>query len=394
LTPTVRCGDAALKGTNMIEPIRVLQVLASLDRGGAETVVMNWLRHMDRQEVVFDFVVNEREEAYAYEQEARELGSRILRAPVASPCHLISYVSWWIRALAHHPEWKIVHAHHTTPAFIYLTVARILGRSTIAHSHSAGGRSPKERVKAVAVWPLRFIPHVRFGCSRLALKGMYGSANRGSVIPNAIDVERFEFDPALRSSVRDELGLQDHLIVGHIGRFHPTKNHQRLLEVFAEVLVRRPDARLLLIGDGDLRLKMENASTALGIERNVVFLGIREDIPALLSSMDVFVLPSHHEGLPVVIVEAQASGLPCVVSDAVTSEVAITDVVRFLSLSEPNSNWATAILDAAQRHRRSAAPSLRNAGYSVRQVTNELARFYIELDGTTGGLRPQLHPRS
>ena len=165
-----------------------------------------------------------------------------------------------------------------------------------------------------------------------------------------------------------------------MGRFHHQKNHTRLLRIFKRVLEREPEARLLLVGDGPLRGELEGEIASLGLDEAVVLAGVREDVPDLLAAMDVFLLPSHFEGLPVVVVEAQASGLPCVVSGAVTDEVALTDLVRFVSLDEPDTVWADAVLAAATvGPRRSRVQELRDAGYDSAQVAREMQELYLEL---------------
>lgn len=331
----------------MAEPIRVLQVMASLNRGGAESVVMDWLRRVDRTVVTFDFVVNAGG-PYAFEQEAEALGSRVFHAPTFRGWNAASYALWWRSFLVEHPEWQVVHAHHTVPAFIYLGVARRLGRVAVAHSHTAGRDGSLSGVtRTVLRWPLRYVADVHLACSKLAGTWMFGRKTAVQVIPNGINSARFSFDPAERVRLRRELGLGDALVVGHVGSFGPVKNHGRILRIFSALAARDTRARLLLVGDGGLRGDIEQQVRALGLADKVVLPGVREDIPAVLSAMDVLLFPSHYEGLPVAVVEAQASALPCVVSDAVTPEIALTDLVDFVPLSAPDEVWAAKVLEAA-----------------------------------------------
>lgn len=373
----------------MAEPIRVLQVMAQLDRGGAETVIMDWLRRIDRDQVVFDFVVNDDIAEYAYEREALDLGCRIIRAPRFKLWNLLPYVVWWYRCLRRHEEWQIVHAHHTVPAFAYLSIARLMGRVTIAHSHSTGehGTSGYGRVdrwvKEVLRRPLRRVSQYHMTCSELAAEWMFGHEVNVRLVPNGIQSERFGYSPKQRIAVRCELGLSDEFVVGHIGRLVEEKNHSKLLGVFGQVLARDPSTRLVLVGDGHLRGRIELEIAKLGLARQVHLVGVRQDIPDLLAAMDVFLLPSHREGLPVTLVEAQASGLPCVVSDAVTEEVALTDLVRFVSLAEPDEVWADAILAArTDDTRHSRIDELRAAGYDSAQVAQEMQELYLQLAGS------------
>lgn len=365
----------------MTEPIRILQVMASLDRGGAEAVVMNWLRQIDRSKVTFDFVVNEGG-PYAFESEAIELGSRVLRAPRFRGWNSVSYAVWWRRFLAEHQEWKIVHAHHTAPAAIYLAVARNLGRFTIAHSHNAGRESgPLGVVRQALHLPLRVVADSHLACSAVAGRSMFGERTTVQVVPNAIKVERFAFTPSERDRIRLELGWQDALVIGHVGRFDPQKNHARLLRIFAGLAHNEPRARLLLVGDGLLRPQIEQDIASLGLEGKVVLTGVRTDIPELLSSMDVLLFPSHFEGLPVTVVEAQAAGLPCVVSDAITDEVALTELVTFISLNHPDVAWVRGVQEAAScQGRASRTREIRSAGYDSAEVAAYMQRLYMELN--------------
>lgn len=369
----------------MVKAIRVLQVMATLDRGGAESVVMDWLRRIDRERVVFDFVVNSGSGPYALEAEARSLGGRIIRAPKFKLWNSLPYAVWWTRTLVRHPEWEVVHAHHTVPAFLYLSIARALGRKTIAHSHTAGGEpSVAGRARAALRWPLRYVASSHFACSRAAALWMFGERVDVPVVPNGIEVERFVLDSHARTRARIELGLEDAVVVGHVGSFRPPKNHSRLLRLFSAVLMREPRARLLLVGDGNLRGEIEDDIQSLGLRDSVVLMGVRDDIPTLLSTMDVLVFPSLYEGLPVTVVEAQATGLPCVVSKAVTPEVGLTDLVHFLSLDEPDDVWAVEVLQlASQSHRESRVKELREAGYDAAQVAKGLQELYLALAPTS-----------
>ncbi len=159
------------------------------------------------------------------------------------------------------------------------------------------------------------------------------------VIPNAIDTKKYFYDGDKRNRKRFELGLQDYFVVGHIGRFHPQKNHKFLLEIFKCIKEKQEKSKLVLVGDGPLRSQIENQIQKLGIEDSVMLLGSRSDVPEILQAMDVLVFPSLYEGLPGVVLEAQAAGLPCIVSDTVTEEVAITNLVKYLSLKREPYYW-------------------------------------------------------
>lgn len=369
----------------MNEPIRVLQVMASLDRGGAEAVVMDWLRSMDRSRVQFDFVVNEGG-PYSFEEEAEELGSRIVRAPRFRGWNAASYAIWWRNTFASHPEWGIVHAHHTVPAFIYLSVARRLGRATVAHSHNAGrDRNLDGVIRGVLRRPLRLVAETHLACSEDAGDWMFGKNTNVRVVHNAINTAKFAFDEEDRLRVRRELNWEDAIIVGHVGSFMRQKNHSRLLQIFAEFWEAEPRARLLLVGDGGLRSQLQRQAGELGIDDNVLFVGVRKDIPALLSAMDIFLFPSHYEGLGVALIEAQASGLPCLASDVIPRDAKLTDLVSFLPLDAPDSLWVDAARQSLGRGpRKSHAEEVKAAGYDSNATASEMQNFYQTLQPRRG----------
>ena len=358
---------------------RILHVLASLDRGGAESMLMNIYRRIDRTSVQFDFVVNERPQQYAYEAEIGALGGRVFRMPKASSRQCIAYGRQWHQLLAEHPEWQVIHGHHTSPGVVYFSQAHIMGRQTIAHSHTAGADSSiKGLAKRFSRYPLRYQADHLFACSRAAAKWMFGrQAYRAHIVKNAIDIGLYSFSSDRRLQVRTKLGVHAKLVVGHVGNFLPPKNHEFVLAVFAEILKRRHDSVLLLVGDGPLRRRLARSAIALGVASNVIFAGSRTDVPDLMQAMDLFLFPSQYEGLGMALVEAQASGLPCVVSNTIPEEATVTDLVTAMSLSTAPSKWATAALDSYQRcHRRNRDSELSAAGYDDRRVAAWLSTFY------------------
>lgn len=365
-----------------MEPFRVLHVFASLDRGGAETMIMNIYRNIDRTKIQFDFVVNERNKEYAYESEIKKLGGKIYKLPRFNISNYITYQKAWEKLISQHPEWTIVHGHHTSTGFIYLRIANALNRLTIAHSHIAGSeKTMKSYIKVIMRYPLRYVANHLFACSKLAAKWMYGpKGNSAKIINNAIDASQFTFDDAIRKVKRKELGLEDNFVVGHIGRFQTQKNHEYLIDIFKEVYSKNSKAILLLIGDGNLRQSIEKKVEDLGLSNNVIFTGVRTDIPDLLKVMDVFVFPSLYEGLPVTLVEAQAASLPCIVSDNITKEVGITNLVKYVSLRSPVNNWVEEIINNKDiLNRRNMYNEISDSGYNLQDNVASLQEFYFSV---------------
>lgn len=364
----------------MKEPIRILQVFASLDRGGAEAMIMNLYRKVDKKKIQFDFVVNDCNTEYAHEKEINDLGGRIFKVPRFKLFNYLTYKKAWTDLLIKHPEWKIVHGHHTSPAFIYMAVAKQNKRLTIAHSHIAGTeKTIKSYFKKLMRLPLRYICDYLFACSDKASKWMFGSkSNKTYLIKNSIDSATFSYNELVRNKVRKKLGLEDMFVIGHIGRFQTQKNHNYLIDIFYEVRKRNDYAVLLLIGDGDLKNSIKKKVECLGLEESVIFLGVRSDIPELLLAMDVFLFPSLYEGLPVTLMEAQSSGVKSIVSSTVTEEVKITDQIEFLSLKETPEYWAKKVNKHASGYvRQNTHLDIKEAGYDIEENSKWLEEFYL-----------------
>ena len=370
----------------MSEPIRVLQVLGVLNRGGAESMIMNLYRKVDKAQVQFDFVVHTEKEC-AFDDEVRALGGRIFAAPRYNGKNHFSYEKWWRKFFSEHPEYKVVHGHIYTTASIYLKIAKSFGCITIAHSHSTsyskGIRGIAERITQR---PLRNIAHWLFSCSNLAGWWLYGKGCEKRcnymVLNNAIDTEKYYLSDEEVRTVREELGLGSAFVVGHLGRFSYPKNHEFLVDIFEKVKNFVPDAKLLLIGGGEKQQEIEEKVKALGLEKNVVFTGVRADVERMLSAMDCFVFPSRYEGLPVSVVEAQAAGLPCFISDRITEEVCLTNAVKRLSIDESAEVWCEKILEKRDSFaRKDMKQEIVDSGFDINTTSRWLTEFYIKENG-------------
>lgn len=366
----------------MDEPIRILHVIGIMNRGGAETMIMNLYRNVDRTKVQFDFVENEGEEA-AFDAEIRSLGGRIHRCPRYRGKNHFAYVKWWNSFFENHgKEYPVVHGHIGSTAAIYLSIAKKYGAYTIAHSHSAGAGSAVYRLLS---YPTRFVADYFFGCSADACTFRYGKKvgtdpGRCRVLNNAIEVGKFVYSTGEAEKTREELSIAPGtLVVGHVGRFVDAKNHAFLLDVFAAIRRRESNAVLLLVGDGELRPRIEKKIGDLGLTDAVILAGIRSNTWDYYRAMDVFVMPSKYEGLPVSMVEAQTAGLPCCVSAAVPEESAITDLVDFRSLEDSAENWADWILNRAKLPRRDMGEAMARAGFDITVTSKWLEEFYVKV---------------
>lgn len=351
-----------------------------MNTGGAETFLMKLYRSIDRTRYQMDFCVSEEEKGY-YEDEIISLGGRIHRVTPKSKS-----LSRFKKELAETVKaggYKyVLRVASNAMAFLDLKVAKQAGAEVCSarSSNSSDGGGIKMKLTHLAGKLLynRYID-VRLAPSDLAAEYSFGKkrVERGEVIflHNGIDLEVFKFDPEARREIRREFGVPENaFLLGHVGRFSEQKNHAFLMEIFAELKKLRPEAALLLVGTGELRERTVEKAESLGIASSVIFAGVRGDVPRLLSAFDAFALPSFYEGMPNVIIEAQAEGVPCVISDAVTREANVTGEVKYLPISAEPSVWARAILSSKAGERENASSKLREAGYSIDEAAKEFVR--------------------
>ena len=364
--------------------IRILHIFHRTNCGGAENMIMNLYRKIDRTKIQFDFLIHTDEECF-FDKEIRELGGKIYSLPKFSILSLFSYIKSLRDFFKNHKEYSIIHGHIEYSEIIYLYIARKFNLFTIAHSHTLRPKnfSPLNMLYRLYLYPTRFIANHFFACSIRSGEQTYGKRvikkNNFKVLNNAFNVKRYTFDKTIRDSIRKELGIDDKYVIGHVGRFSEVKNHTFLLKTFKSLLNLNQNSVLLLIGDGELRKKIENEAKNLGIIDNIKFLGLRQDVNQLLMAMDCFVFPSLYEGLGIVIMEAQATGLKCIISDIIPTEVDCTDLIIRKSLSESSEEWARTIskTDASQ-NREKYNKILTEYGYNINDTTKWLENFYLE----------------
>lgn len=358
--------------------IRVLQVVTHMERGGLETMLMNFYRHIDREAIQFDFLVHRQERA-AFDDEIESLGGKIYRLPRLVPWSR-AYIAELNRFFDEHNEYKIVHVHQDCLSSVILKAAKAHGIPVrIAHSHSAN--QDKNLKYPIKMLYKRGIPKYAtelFACGRDAGNWMFGGAEY-RIINNAIDTAAYSFDLEKRTIMRRQLGLTDELTIGHVGRFNQPKNHPFLLDIFAALLKKKPNAVLLSVGGGNDMPKIKARAQELGIADRVRFLGVRSDVAELMQAMDVFVFPSLYEGLPVTLVEAQASGLPCLISDKVPSECILTEgLVEIVPLSESPDAWAGRVLKKRDTLRTNRRAEIAAHGFDIASEAQKLQKFYME----------------
>ena len=361
------------------KPIRILHVVTQMTRGGLETMLMNYDRHIDHSVIQFD-ILEHRDALTDYDREVLDLGGIIHRLPRLNPFSP-SYLSKLDTFFVEHPEYRIVHSHLDCLAGIPLKYAKRHGVPVrIAHAHNSNiVRNAKLPIKLIYKRSIPKYATDLYACGEEAGRWMYGRRDF-SVLNNAVDVNSFVYNFRTRVQYRAELGIdQNTLVLGHVGRISPQKNHAFLIDIFSELVKLHPDSKLLLVGQGNLEKAIRDKVKSLGLSDRVIFAGVRSDVNALMQAMDVFVFPSLFEGLGIVAVEAQAAGLPCVVSNRVPRECEKTDgLVTFLPLEAGAERWAKQILNAAQIERGDTSAQIKANGFDIKENASKLQQFYLE----------------
>lgn len=370
-------------------PVRVL-VVAPLGVGGVTSMMINIQRHLDREKINFDYLTfHDRKEPS--EDIVKEMGSRKFVASVDNIGNAL------VRRFARLKEIKrvckennvqILHYNADSAADLMNVMAAKAGgvKYVTIHSHNAGFGTARTGVKIMS-WILKpFIPKycdTFWGCSDLAARFLLPKSIIDSknyyVLPNGIELKKYEFNAAVREEKRKELGVEDKFVIGHAGRFSDQKNHTFLLDIFAEIKKKQDDSVLLLFGVGELVEPMKQKAERLGISDSVIFYGASNEMDKMWQAMDVFLMPSLHEGLPVTGIEAQASGLPCVFSDEITKEVDVTNTSKFLSLSDSPEKWADVVISLRNVPRADNIEKLKAANYDICTTAETVSNLYLNI---------------
>lgn len=362
---------------------RVLQVVGSLHVGGLETVAMNFIRYANPNEYKFDYLV------YGnligeYEDEVLNRGGRIIRIPGPKSGYM-KFFKDLNNVMREYGPYDIVHSHTYFNSGLVVRIAKKNGvKKCIAHAHS-GNRSGNDKLnRKMSYFILRKLLNKYSdsfcACSNAAGKYVFGKNSfkeKGVVLPNTIDLEKFVFSEDNRHDVRMSLGCSDDQeIIGTVGHMLPVKNHLFLIDVFKEYVKTR-NAVLVIVGDGSLRDTIEEKISALNLSSKVILTGMRKDVYKIMSCMDVFVLPSLHEGLPLTLVEAMANGLSFVVEKKVIAE----EMAQYQNCQIVDGYdidcWCKAITDAVSKGRYDSFDCIKQLKrYSSDFFKNEMTRLY------------------
>lgn len=366
---------------------RVLHITRSVGRGGIGTFLMNVYKNIDRSQVQFDFLITMENPEYGSEIE--QCGGKIYTMPSRREAGFAGYRKLLDNFFAEHAaEYDAVHCHISSLSSIEpLKYARKYNIPIrISHGHNTNQRGFMHHVLhhihkcSIGKSANKFV-----GCSVPALDWLYsGTAVRkkAMVIPNGMDLKKFRYSPEIRRQYREKLGIADNcLVLGHVGRFNPVKNHKFLVDVFFKYFDKYGDSKLLLLGDGSLKNEIEIYVDKLGIADKVIFAGSTPEVPHLLQAMDVFVFPSFYEGMPLTMIEAQAAGLPILCSEAIPEEAKITGNIWSLPLDKGVEHWAGKIHDITDTfNREDVYESISNSPYDINSVIELLYSKVYEFD--------------
>lgn len=359
--------------------IRVLHIVGNMNKGGQETFIMNIYRNINREMVQFDFIVHG-EKGY-YEDEILSLEGKIYRVTPKTK-NIVKYFRD-MHMIFKNNKFDVVHIHSgTATVFLDAAIARHHYISNVVvHSHSTQS-SNGALVHHLCQPLLNYFCTHKFACSELALEWLFGkkSLNKYSIIKNSIDVNKYTYNKDKREYMQEKLGVKGKLVIGHIGRFHPCKNHKLIIKIFNKIHSQNNESILLLIGTGKLEDEIRNEVKSLGLEKNVKFLGIRDDINELLQVIDAIIFPSLYEGFPVTVVEAQAAGVPCIISKHLTEELNITSLLSRVGIDEPIDHWSNTVLNVIQNYeKRDTSIELFNAGFDNYENARYMQSLYQDM---------------
>ena len=362
---------------------KVLLIIGKLYIGGAERVARDIGYYADPEKYEMHYLVFE-DDIGAYEPELEQKGCKIIHMPSPGENHMAYYRA--LSRLIRQEKYDVIHSHTMFSSGWAMVAGKLCGVPIrICHSHSIRGNEKRGTLKNLYERTMRriilsFATHY-VACGKTAGQWLYGQKvfdEQGILILNGIGLQKFAYDPEKRSQIRRELGLEEHFLIGHVGHLAQVKNQSHLLTLMDRILQRRPDARLLLLGEGPDRSVLENMAARLGLEDKVIMPGNVPNVYEYLSAMDVFAFPSFYEGTPLATIEAQANGLPCVISDRIPPDVHLTDLITVLPLENAENRWVEAICASRRNMPETYLARMKGTEFDL---TNMLHRIYALYEG-------------
>jgi glycosyltransferase EpsF len=371
-------------------PRRILHIVSAMSRGGAETLIMNIYRHLDRSRLQFDFIVHSSAKG-DFDDEIILLGGKIFKIGSLGESGLIQYIKNLTNIMSSN-HYIAIHSHTDFQSGLPALAAKICGiEKRICHSHSTNWprkKNPKNQLLLMLLRKLIQIFATDYcSCSKEAAQFLFGkkliAQNKVKLLKNGIDITPFLESNNERETVLKELGLEkDVKIIGHVGTFSESKNHVFIIKVLKNLLETEQNYVVLLVGDGPLRNQIEKEAETIGVSSNIYFLGVRDDIPKLMKAFDVFLFPSLFEGFGIVTLEAQCAGTPCVVSNNVPKSTDMgLNLMTYASLTDGLNQWALEIKRSAALNKpkpEEVKPHFLNKGFSIQENVPEWVSLYSD----------------
>lgn len=361
--------------------IRVAIVGGKIDSGGKKNLIMEYYRHIDRTEIQFDFICDSDSQAIPYE-EIESMGGRVYEI---APYQNIFKNMVDMYRLFKPNKYPVVHAYNSTMNLFPMFIAKIAKvpvriSESLSMAHEGDSKTKLKKIlRPMSKWFANYYMSCGEDCGRWQFGNKLFDAGKVDVFKTVVNTEYNAYNKELRDKTRKEFGWDKKIVIGHIGRFTAQKNSVRLIEIFAAIARKEPSAVLCLIGDGELKNEMMRKIKELHIDKQVDYLGRREDIQQFYNAMDAFLLPSLYEGLPVVGLEAESCGLPMFFSTEVTREANACELGHFVALSEKDDLWADEILTAVKLNmtvRRSFAKEVALAGFDSDSEAKRMQEYY------------------
>ncbi|MEJ6951734.1 glycosyltransferase family 1 protein [Natronospora cellulosivora (SeqCode)] len=366
-------------------PMRILCIVGGMNAGGAETFLMKVYRSLDRSKYQMDFYVSSKGECY-YDKEIKSMGGRIFRS-VPKTRNLFKSFKALHEVVKREEYLFVLRVSQHSLSSLDLIAAKLGGAKVLVFRSSnsgTGGGNVDRILHTLFKWLTITVPTIKIAPSTEAANFMFGrkSIDKGNaiIVKNGLEIDNYKYNQEIRKRLRKEFNIEDKFVIGHVGRFNEQKNHLFLLDIFEEILKRDNDSILLLVGKGELEEDIKNKIDKLGLKENVIFTGVRSDVPEIMMAMDVLIFPSLYEGMPNTLIEAQATGLPCIASNSITKEANITGLMSFLSLKDNVKCWADIALEYKsgfkREHRKEAF--IEN-GYDITSVSQNLVDIIFKL---------------
>lgn len=365
------------------KPIRVLQYIGSLNIGGSQSMIMEMYRKIDKSKIQFDFIIDRNNETF-YEEEILNMGGKVYKLDYYfKGWNYYQFKKEWKKFFNEHKEYKIIHCHVRSVAAIVLKIAKKFEITTICHSHStSNGHGIKSYIKRKLQKKIIKYADYLFACSEDSAKWLYGEHSLESkkcmIINNAIDTNKYIYDELVRNKKRTEFRINNKIVLGQVGRIEEVKNYFFTIELLKELININNNYYLIIVGTGSLKKQLLNQINKYNLNDNVLLLENRNDVNELMQAMDIFIMPSLWEGLPLSLIEAQAADLPCVISNNISAGLLDKRLIRKLSLDDLNS-WIACIEEEKNHDRTNNKKIILDSGFDIDSNVKKLTFFYEEV---------------